>query len=983
MVLPKKRQRGKRPPCIRKDAGCARERTAKKDSAVDALPTPRGNEETEAVCACRLSSSVLSEWVSDVEQNLVAMACRLLPHVAVKTNTSFLYVANRGATPMSTPVLSEDDGRDEEELEAAQRRRGGREAHDSMFQRLRGTVAAACALGHRACQVLWGPEGCGKSRLLRLIADDSRKRANTLVFFLDGGVLRSEEMGLRVMAEQLLRFLRSPASEKIRSENVLIRSGSFEFGLIFNFPEKLSGAQVSDKQTMGAMGATDKVLLGEESDDEALLCVSHASPHLSTAGAGNALPYLHSILLLLLQHRVNILVCIKKVENFGVWCDQLLYVLAGLLHDAGSEKEGEGHGGLLFLLTSAAPDMRQLEKRLSSRLTPESQHIPLLQWTPRRLLRVVLKLIRDVHQCQYEASAILRDEMPETAQEGATEEPSSDLAQVTERRLRTLNEKIKDLSYFFDPHVLYGKIWRFPQNDGSLTRPHTVSGVGSSPFSSKSAVRGCPSGSNERKRKRSDDTDALDSGRDVAGFGGTQRVASETEEESYAPLHAPDTTSNTAECNSLYSNHLFGADLVARLCDAALDELNADSIPVSSPHVRENTLSSHLDAYRSDLTRGGEGEDCTASTAVSIASRTLAFLASGALSLLHSSSREKVALEFVQKIKHSSNASSGKGAVECSLLNRRSTLMRLLQVYTTYPMEEAGGVSSRRTSQRKLHSLLAKGGVNPSLQSVFFFVSGLLMPPTVDRTIWDCQTLELYPIHYNGMPLPCTTHDADLSHISHSDDQEGTTRRHSPFGVHSSNAVTSRRRHVSSASRLTEWNRTISKVKPFAVIQAGGTATLPAPPSSVPPLFEIPKSFDVVENGRWVRMGYGSREAFLILCTLALKYASSTAAKEVPARKVDEVLEDVCLPMGKSESGGGEVARKANKAPFRLALAQLHRWKLLSVTAGSHQVQIMGGGVHRVREMLGDLLTNHPEDMCETVLGLSSGEIIYARGLLH
>lgn len=55
---------------------------------------------------------------------------------------------------------------------------------------------------------------------------------------------------------------------------------------------------------------------------------------------------------------------------------------------------------MVFLFTSNGPDLKDLEKRLSSRLTPEARHVPLLPWTPRRLIRATLRLIKELHACR-------------------------------------------------------------------------------------------------------------------------------------------------------------------------------------------------------------------------------------------------------------------------------------------------------------------------------------------------------------------------------------------------------------------------------------------------------------------------------------------------------------------------------------------------------------------------------------------------------
>lgn len=506
-----------------------------KDGVVDDIPRMEWVEETVFLGSSDCAVSQMSQFFSDVDQELSSLACRLLPHLTNSSSVCFLSVGKLGRCASSKqrlPVSSSfdrailllpgsffthlhqdsrdkgDEGRrmkstskaiedmeeeegEEEEGEEEELARRLDEEHYNVFKRLRGCIAAACTLSHRACQVLWGPVGSGKSRLLRAVAADARQRDHTLVFYLDGASFRTEMAAVRVIADQLLQFLLSPTSAAVRAADWSIRTGMFEFGKLFHFPQRLKAARrkrssfctrfdqgkyveqnwpdnlkgiqssydvdgrkrgrvdilEEDEETDEENSSSNGEVVEEEEEEEEISSVfdSHTGPG---STAVNALACLDAALHQLREYHVNILICIRQAEQFCVWCDHLLYVLAGLLHDAGEHtvhttttttssssstllnrmnnlsgcstssfristgsaspsssvppacSYSRGGGGLVFLFTSNGPDLKHLEKRLSSRLTPEARHVPLLPWTPRCLLRAVLRLVKELHACR-------------------------------------------------------------------------------------------------------------------------------------------------------------------------------------------------------------------------------------------------------------------------------------------------------------------------------------------------------------------------------------------------------------------------------------------------------------------------------------------------------------------------------------------------------------------------------------------------------
>lgn len=380
-----------------------------------------------ATCRTTNSASATLEkkcFLADAQHRLSVQCCRVLTELTTRTCKSFLSVAGRGRSP--TPA----DGRAGERVDET-----GRfdefSVHDEAYRSVRSAIAASCTLGHRSCHVLWGPRGCGKHRILRLVAQDCMQRDGTLVLCLNGDTLNSDEDGLRSISQQILQFLKSPQSSKVRAADVSLRTGTFDFGTLFGFSKVMSvendvssdGASdsidsddvLSSVPTRVAARRRKKIRKEEQEEkkketrkrtrlpspvqsesesgsgeeDENPLFVTSTDACV-TGGVTSALPALQRALLLMKGYGTNLVICIRRLERFSIRCDQLLYLLSGLMHE--SDVRG---GGMSLLMTSSTPDIRQLEKRLSSRLTCESRCIPLLPWTLTRVVRACLTEVKE------------------------------------------------------------------------------------------------------------------------------------------------------------------------------------------------------------------------------------------------------------------------------------------------------------------------------------------------------------------------------------------------------------------------------------------------------------------------------------------------------------------------------------------------------------------------------------------------------------
>ncbi|RNF11673.1 hypothetical protein TraAM80_00756 [Trypanosoma rangeli] len=383
--------------------------------------------------------------LANLQYRLSLHCCRVLAQLTAHTGKSFLTLAKRGRSPPRSEAEgehAEDAGKCDEFS-----------MHEEAYRSVLSAIAASCTLGHRSCHALWGPRGCGKHRILRLVAKEFRQRERTLVFYLDGDTLNGDEDGLRSIADQLLDFLKRPQSAQLRAADWSLRTGSFDFGSLFGFSKLLqqdlaeSEVQESDDDSSNLLArkraaANRQKKSGKENDKKATrkrarpqspvdseseggkmdgeegLLLMTSTMALATGGVSSALPALQRALLLMKSYGTNLVICIRRVERFGIWCDQLLYVLSGLMH----ESDGRG-GGMSLVMTSSTPDIRQLEKRLSSRLTCETRCIPLLPWTASRVARACLVEVRESLQHRIERRVALTKNKGRNKKSSASEVP--------------------------------------------------------------------------------------------------------------------------------------------------------------------------------------------------------------------------------------------------------------------------------------------------------------------------------------------------------------------------------------------------------------------------------------------------------------------------------------------------------------------------------------------------------------------------------
>lgn len=712
--------------------------------------------EEEFPCSSPVAAvEYMTQFLADVEQEVASLLCRLLPHMTNSPSSCFLSVGKLGRSPrtrrrplpffhgdtksvLRSSIFSDElnqgnhperskkwteDGDGEEEEEEQLLRRRLEDEHYNVFKRLRGTIVSASTLHHRACQVLWGPVGSGKSRLLRAIAAETRQRPHTLVFYLDGASLRSEMAAVRRMADQLLHFLLSPTSATVRAADWSIRTGSFGLGKLFHFPQRLRAARrkrgrcekrhdrMKENSKAGGIGKRHGTVdreegmerknrhanLEEEDEQEEEESSSTSEEEdedmhnaedkntLESSAAVNALVYLDAALHLFREHHVNILICIRQAEQFCVWCDHLLYVLAGLLHDAGdygntssttvvepggtramgtrkttvsstkkevpfSSSSFRG-GGLIFLFTSNGPDLKHLEKRLSSRLTPEARHVPLLPWTPRCLIRAALCLVKELHACRALMGAAIAPTVtaalhyhpadPPTLQERSnwctnhesvknkdttidaseiesTEDSPNEV--VEEEELPFVMEEVacrlQKLRPFFPSCILYGRAKTRAIGRGALSTwkevrsPPTFSPGFSSSFappemnavflpSTKNATPFYPLSSTSRRHNRTREhtapTDAVDTPFSC------ERRTSTTTTRTVGP------EGKRVFCNGLYSHPTLVSEWVVHVCEAALQELEEDEYMTSE---KENdSCTTRADAAGEPLTKRNHIEE--------------------------------------------------------------------------------------------------------------------------------------------------------------------------------------------------------------------------------------------------------------------------------------------------------------------------------------------------------------------------------------
>lgn len=417
----------------------------------------------------------LARFLADAEFGLWRMCCRLLPHLTLSTSNSAAFLCPLERSSAATTAPASDEMMPDMSTPFLK-------VHDEAYRAIRSTIAASCALGNRSCQAIWGPRGCGKHRIMRLIARDCERMPNAFVIQLDGGLLRGDEAAIRVIARQMLAFLQSPQSLALREADWSMRTGTFDFGRLFHFDQEMekaaapravragggpsiqpprsrargrqAGADHRKRRRSASLASTSSSDDGSVAGEEKTFITATTS-HLP-GGAASSLSPLQQALLRMTHCHVSLIVCIRRADLFALWCDQLLYVLSGLMHDS------DGHGGgMSLVLSSAAADLRQVEKRLSSRLTGMTRFIPLLPWTPQGILRTMLSIVADYCSVQLEELDLqdMKKEVtataslpPSTPRSKAVEKAETLLADF-ERRQAALNTRRHALTPLLPPEL--------------------------------------------------------------------------------------------------------------------------------------------------------------------------------------------------------------------------------------------------------------------------------------------------------------------------------------------------------------------------------------------------------------------------------------------------------------------------------------------------------------------------------------------------
>ena len=227
----------------------------------------------------------------------------------------------------------------------------GSDVHCKVFRRLRLSIVTAAKLGHRSCHAVWGSSGSGKTQLLRLVADSLRKVPGMLVVPLDGGTLQGDDEAVRRFVSELRSFFQSSSASAFLAKH---RS---------TIPQQL--AELCDPPHEDGHSDLD----GDEDGGGGSIALPKRPPL-----PHQALAVLQATLVAMNKGGVSMTILIDRATRFATWCDRLMYVLSGLMHEVDQRV-----GGMSLLLSSMCADMRGIEKRLSSRLTCEMWFLPRLQ----------------------------------------------------------------------------------------------------------------------------------------------------------------------------------------------------------------------------------------------------------------------------------------------------------------------------------------------------------------------------------------------------------------------------------------------------------------------------------------------------------------------------------------------------------------------------------------------------------------------------
>lgn len=255
------------------------------------------------------------------------------------------------------------------------------DSHAALLKKLRSGVLAASRLGHRSCIALWGPSGNGKDHLLDLLAKSLRRQDNIVVIQLDGALLQNDEEAVRKIALEVHAFLNSSSAAKAKQRCAQLKNFTFEFATLMKMRSKRhqsdghsddSGDDDDVDPSNPAWDCDGGVRRGGAwLGDASTAGIAPLSLLKAPQTALSTLSSLQDALILLNKEGVSLVVCIHNATRFSVWCDRLMYILSGLMHDV-----DERTGGMSLIMTTTGPDMRQTEKRLSSRLTCEMCFVP-------------------------------------------------------------------------------------------------------------------------------------------------------------------------------------------------------------------------------------------------------------------------------------------------------------------------------------------------------------------------------------------------------------------------------------------------------------------------------------------------------------------------------------------------------------------------------------------------------------------------------
>ncbi|CAC9480512.1 conserved hypothetical protein [Leishmania infantum JPCM5] len=826
---------------------------------------------------------------------------------------------------------------------------------EQAYRTLRATIAASCALGHRSCQVLWGPRGSGKHRILRLLAHDVRRTPNTFVIELQGRLLKDDEAALGVIAQQLLSFLQSPQSAQLRAVHYLLRTGTFGFGQLFHFErhmqdgDMVAAAATAPGLSARAMDGADTLLLhtpqhmtgdggrsgatrrqrpstvtapptkaphrgarrarwrlsrpapgdradsnadgsAEDAEDDATedeeavqgsgVMVTSTTTYL-TGGAASALPHLQQALLLLKSLGCSIVVCVRDIDVFGIRCDQLLYVLSGLMHDSDGGGGGAGGGGgLSLVLASAAPDIRQLEKRLSSRLTCETRYVPLLPWSLRNLLAATLHtMAQDAsHQVCMKEVGRQRADLVATLRSGATKlrQSTEGGGKIQKREQEALKKSMADLEA------------RLHASEATLRelraqRRHLLSLLDTETVPTTMALGANSAGSPALGYYR------------ASGWR-SSALPLPLQLQQRAPTSASSTSSSfttarTWSVGSLLAHSSLTLEVQCVMCEELLRQL------CCATRARQARGSAGVDAacgsgcpalaqLVTELSTELELNSSTSSTVLTVLANHLCKAASGAVDLLGGSGRRVLLSWLRARLRQepippaaASVTSAAQASTTCPAGVPQMILLRWREaaqsMVTNIPDRRAGLAEEAAMNER--------------------FVG-----------------VDLRPSLALGDREPAATDGANISR--------------------------------------SEYHR---------------------PPPGLPPLSLLPPNLhDLLADGQLVGMGYGSREVLLVLFYMHIHHTSG-----VQERTVADLLEDV------SSSLGTKAAAALDREAFRHAIRLLCRWRLLRVVEAHSQLLEICGSDARLREFLLTVLSKQPA-WCEAELGLDAREIMRFRSLL-